>query len=780
MKRISSALFLFTLVFAPLAFGTVEAWSLSVLEISTAAAFLLFYLAAWLHKDSTLKVPGTLPLVLLLGIIGFQLLPLPISVVKILSPETYEVYSPLFQVGHEQNWLPLSVNQRATLHELLRFGSYGLLYVLTVQLLSEPGRLRKTAGVVVFLGSAIALLALIQNVGSPDKIYWLRKVPANASPFGPWINPNQFAGYMELVSPLAFGLFLFYRPRVRGHESFREKFVTFFTIPRIHLYLFLWFAASLMVFSVFVSLCRGGILAIIGGGVTFFLLYRRKFPGRSSYFFLTLAVAVVLAVSWFGWDIILSEFNQKIDSAGHIREGRLLLWQDTLALIRDFPLFGAGFGSFIHIYPLYKTFAGNLIYDHAHNDYLELLTDGGIVSLLLAAWFVISILVHGWEMIRRRRDRYAVFLGIGAISGIISLLVHSMTDFNLHNGAVGYYFFFLLGLLVASVNTRFSYGSSASLLKKQSPGLTVPAVIIGLAWCVFLVIFQVGSYRAWSGYESIENIYVNPHLGRKFLWKIAKTMDKAERQDPFQGLYSYKNGTALWYMGEKEAALEKYILAFRKNPLEGIFLQQLGLLQRDERIAEKLLEEGYRRTLNKDILIASYVEWLLWRGRRLRAIEVLSRSMHDAPGQAVAWIGLLREYSFSHEELEKIIPENSKTWVSFGRHLSSIGLEKEAVYFFDRAEKLLMVEKNPPMESYRNLISFFSRHGFYARALTVLRRAVEKLPDEPYFHLLLGEYYQKENIVYRAKEEFERVLFLDPGNKKAVQALRKLGFADSY
>lgn len=780
MKRLSSALFLFTLVFAPLAFGTVEAWSLSIVEISTAAAFFLFYLSAWFHKDSTLKVPGILPLVLLLGVIGLQLLPLPVSVVKVLSPQTYAVYSPLFQVGHEQGWLPLSVNQRAALHELLRFGSYGLLYVLTVQLLSDPGRLRKTAGMVVFLGSAIALLALIQNVGSPDRIYWLRKVPANANPFGPWINPNQFAGFMELVSPLAFGLFLFYRPRVRSSESFREKFVTFFTIPRIHLYLFLWFGAVLMVLSVFVSLCRGGILSIIAGGVVFFFLYRRKFPGRSSFIFLTLAVAVVLAISWFGWDIILSEFNQKIDSAGHIREGRLLLWKDTLALIRDFPLFGAGFGSFIHIYPLYKSFAGSLIYDHAHNDYLELLTDGGVVSLLLATWFVVTVLLHGWKMIRVRRDRYAVFIGIGAISGIVSLLVHSVTDFNLHNGAVGYYFFFLLGLLVASVNARFSYGGSASLLKKQPPGLTLPIVFFGLAWCVCVVIVQVGSYRAWSGYQSIKNIYVNPHLGRKLLWKIAGTMDKAERQDPFHGLYSYKNGTALWYMGEKRAALEKYILAFRKNPLEGIFLQQLGLLQKDERIAEKLLEEGYRRTLNKDILIASYVEWLLWGGQRSRAVEVLSRSMHDAPGQAVAWAGLLREYSFSHEELEKIIPENSKIWVDFGRHFSNLGLKKEAVYFFDRAEKLLMEEENPAMESYSSLIRFFYRQGFDARALNVLRRAVEKLPNEPCFHLLLGHYYQKENIVYRAKEEFERVLFLDPGNKKAVKALRQLGFADSY
>jgi O-antigen ligase len=780
MKRISYGLFVFGLVFTPLAFGTVEAWSLAVVEISTAAAFLFFYLSSWFHKDSTLKVPGILPLVLFLAFMGSQLLPLPIAVVKFISPETYSVYAPLFQVSNDFNWIPLSVNQRATLHELMRIGSYGMVYILTVQLLSDPARLRKTASLVVFLGSAIALLAVIQNVGSPHRIYWLRDVPANSNPFGPWINPNQFAGYMELVSPLAFGLFLFYRPRVRGNESFREKFVTFFTVPRVHLYLFLWTGAVLMILSVFISLCRGGILSIIAGGLVFFFLFKKKFPAKSGFIFWILLAAVFLAISWFGWDIVLSEFNQKFDSAGHLREGRLGLWKDTLGIIKDFPLFGAGFGSFLLLYPLYKTLPGNLIYDHAHNDYLELLTDGGTVSLLLAGWFVASILLHGWKMIRKRRDRYAIFLGMGAISGVISLLVHSMTDFNLHNGAVGFYFFFLLGVVVASVNTRFSFSSSASLLKKQSMGTAGLITLAGLAWCVFVMVVQIGTYRAWSGYESVRKIYVNPHLAKKILWKIADTMDEAELQDPLHGLYSYKYGTVLWHLGEKDTALEKYILAFRKNPLEGVFLQQLGLLQQDQKIAGKLLEEGYRRTLRKDILIQSYVEWLLWRGYRTRAVKVLSRCLRDSPGQAVGWSSLLRDYSFTHEELESILPDNARTWVDFGEHMSASGFKEESLYFFNRAEELLGKEETPAIESYRNLIRYFYRMGKDDRALNLLRHAVEKLPDEPYFHVLLGEYYQKEGIVFRAKEEFERTLFLDPGNKKAIKGLRRLGFADSY
>ena len=91
------------------------------------------------------------------------------------------------------------------------------------------------------------MLAIVQQVGSPERIYWLRAVPDNASPFGPWINPNQFAGFMEMMSPLALSLFLFYRPRLHGRESLREKVVNFFTMPGSNLYLFLGCAATLMV-----------------------------------------------------------------------------------------------------------------------------------------------------------------------------------------------------------------------------------------------------------------------------------------------------------------------------------------------------------------------------------------------------------------------------------------------------------------------------------------------------------------------------------------------------
>lgn len=780
MKNYSFYLFIFALIFAPLAFGTVEQWSLVILELTMATAYVLFFVKAWFGKDDILKIPGLLPLLLLLGLMAFQMVPLPVSLVKIISPGTYSVYDPVLSIAGNSDWISLSVNKRATLHEMLRVCSYCLIYILTIQLLSNPQKLKKTVSIVVLLAAAIAFLAIVQAVGSPDLIYWFRQVPDNASPFGPWINPNQFAGYIELMCPLAFGLFLFYKPRVRGDESWREKFVSFFTVPGIHWHLFLGFGTVLMALSVFVSLCRGGMLSLIVSGVVFLFLVKLKFPARGRATFFVIILCLFMAISWFGWGIIISEFDQGFDSSGQISDGRLAQWSNVLEIIKDFPVFGAGFGSFFHIYPLYKTISDNYIYDHVHNDYLELFTDGGLIGFILAAWFVLAVLFHGLKMIHVRRDRYAVLVGIGAISGIVALLAHSVTDFNMHNGAVGLYFFFLCGLVVASVNIRFShYSSSTSLLKPQSRRRSLLLTIIGVFLMFVTAATQGGAFLAWSSLNAVADIYVNKQLSEKYLQKIADNMQRAVFWDPLEGAYSYKLGTVKWYLDEKDEAIQDHILAVKKNPMEGVFLQQLGLLVEEES-GKQLIEVGYARALDKEKLVLNYAEWLLWKGRRADAITVMKDRLLHNHKDIISWMPLLNSHSFSRQELAEILPLTVGAWMEYGRYCEINDKLSDAEFFFENGAELLSEIVDPDPRWFSAIINFYRRQGEDAKSLAVLRQAVERVPDSSYFHVLLGDHYQKQGIIYRAKEEFERALILEPANARARSKLRKLGFADSY
>ena len=346
-------IYIFVLLFAPLAFGSMELWSLATVEVLTGVTAVVLFVAVWMKKQRLVVVPGLLPLLLLVVFMALQLVPLPPSLVKIIAPASFDAYAPLFAVGGEQ-WVPLTVYPKATLQELLRIGSYGLIYVVTVQLLSDHVRLRRTLSIIIWLAAGIAFLSIVERVSSPDTLFWLRAAPKGTSPFGPWINANQYAGFMEMLSPLAIALFLFYKPRISRKVNLRSRIVAFFTVPGGNLHMLYGLAAVVITMSVFVSLCRGGILTISVAILIFMLLYNLKKPQQGRGAVLLITCCILVTVSWFGWDTVIREFNNGVNAEGELSDGRFDLWRDTFILIKDFWLFGSGFGTYLDIYPSYK------------------------------------------------------------------------------------------------------------------------------------------------------------------------------------------------------------------------------------------------------------------------------------------------------------------------------------------------------------------------------------------------------------------------------------------
>ncbi len=780
MKGLPLLLLTGALIFAPLAFGTVEHWSIWALELIIATAALLHFGGAWFFRRKPLVMPGAIPLLLLLALMGLQIVPLPPAVVKLLSPQTYAAYLPALDLSNQGQWLPLSINQKVTIQEMLRIAAYALAYMLTVQLLSCPRALKRTVDIVVFLAIGVALLAILQNFSSPGKIYWFRAVPENAHPFGPWINPNQFSGYIEMLSPLALALFLFYKPRIASDATWRERLVNMFTRPASNRYFYYGFGATLLVFAVFVSLCRGGIISVTLASVTFAILYSTKKLHRSRLTLFLMICCVFLAVSWFGWDVVLKEFNHGFDSEGLIRDARTTLWMDSLRIIRDFPVIGSGFGTFQLIYPSYQTLPGHSIFVHAHNDYLELLTDGGVVGFLLAAWFVVAVLRHGWKKVRIRRDQYAVLVGIGAISGIFAMLMHSVTDFNMRNGAVGLYFFFLCGLLVASVNARFSYSGQTTLLQDMphSRAGLLALLAAGLLFATMLI--QTGVAMGRREYNEVRKVYISGRLAADRLQELARRLETAMRHDPFEGMYPFTMGTVQWFLKDRDKAQHFYLQAALDSPMEGVYLQRLGFFLEDEKKGGELIRESYRRALTKDELAISMVEWLLAKGLRDEAGDVLKERLMVHPQLLGRVMPLIRLYSISREEVESILPPNAEAWLQYADIRQQMGDREDAAFSIGKARAYLAEEPSPDPWWYQQIVTFYRTAGQELRALDVLREAVERLPENASFHIQLGEYYEKEGIIYRAKEEYERALILDPASDAAKSRLRRLGFADSY
>ncbi len=766
-----------TLIFAPLAFGAAEPWSMMVVQLLTGCGCLCLAWS-WGRGDgrSLYRVPGVLPLILLLLWIFLQCVPLPVTFVRTFAPSVYEVYRPVLEISGHDLLMPLTVNQRATLFEGMRIATYVLLYILTVQILSSGRYLRKTVWIVAWLAIGIAFLAIIQKFTSPDRIYWFRATPPNAGTVGPWVYHNHYAGFMEMVLPLVLALFFFYRPTVDPDRPLRNRVAALFSSSGSDLHFLLGFGAIVIVASVFVSLSRGGIISLGLASVFFLVVVPRRVLRTRLPTYAFLLTGAVLLVTWFGWGNVAAKFGAVLSRTGGIEDVRLVVWRDSVRIISDFLLTGTGFATFFHVYPLYTTLTTGFVIDHAHNDYLELLTDGGLIGFSLAAWFVLAVLREGWSKIGIRRDRYAVFLSVGAMTGIIAILLHGVTDFNMRNGANGLYFFFLCGLLVSAGNTRLYYRTRPTLLAGAGAGSGKVLLAAGFLLAATALLVRGGGIVAGVGYAGIADTYLSGKLNREKLERVAATARRAGRYDPLEGKYSFALGSALIFLKQPEGAMTSFMQAARKDPLSGVFLQRLALVlaSTDRAAAEELMHTAYARALNKEYLVLTWADWLLSMNERDKAVTMLGKVFADNPLLTEKFLPILSRYSFDREEVTAMLPDSVSSWYHYGALLEKRGDLEGAEFYRTRALDFLDAEEMIQPWFFSQLYRFYLRRSEEDKAVAVLRRAIEVLPDEPSFHVYLGDYYRAAGIRYRAREEYEQALLLEPADDRVRRKLEKL------
>jgi len=132
--------------------------------------------------------------------------------------------------------------------------------------------------------------------------------------------------------------------------------------------------------------------------------------------------------------------------------GRLIIYENTIDLIKSYPLFGTGVGTYIYAYTMFQKKDVGALTDHAHNDYLELLADAGLIGgsvLILFVWGVVFYLFVKW---RKRRNYFVRGVVLGCILGLVALLIHSISDFNFQIPANTVYFITLMSLGLRTVH----------------------------------------------------------------------------------------------------------------------------------------------------------------------------------------------------------------------------------------------------------------------------------------------------------------------------------------
>ena len=569
MATLLYRLFIFLLIFSPLAFGTVELWSLAVMETLAILALVLLFFRN--KKEVFYQVPGIVPLVLFLVYVLIQLVPLPAGFIRFISPNTYSLYHETVGIVEPVGWMSISVNKRATLGEFFRFAAYAGLYVVTIQLLTKKELLKDTVRTAVVFASVLAIIALLQDVLSNDKIFWFRKVSVAGipfAPFGPFVNRNHFAGFMLMMFPIALSLFVHYKPLVH-YGTVRDRIAEIFIQQRTSIYVLLGFSGLLMATAIFVARSRGAIISLILTSIFLMamLLVKGRVKRQGGLLFILTLVLLVFSVGWFGWEPIFEKFGNMRNAHGDIAESRLPIWRDCADIIRDFPSTGAGFGTFLHTYPGYhRSYPGKEILGHAHNDYMELVTDGGVIGFLLAAWFLIAVLFKSFRVFGERKEPFSICLYLGSITGIIAFLMHSFTEFNFHIGANGLYFFFLAGLAVSAANTRLRHESKDTNLKEiRSPLWKIFGVPAGVLLIGSLV-FNVGGLMGEVYCSPFQANAPKEDISRERLLKMSNAAYKAARFDPLEAAYPFEAARAETLLTNSSAALANCLLYTSPSP----------------------------------------------------------------------------------------------------------------------------------------------------------------------------------------------------------------------
>lgn len=419
---------------ATLLYGGVDSVSLGLLSIITAAILVFWLMESWatgeFHFSSNplqLSIIG----LILLGLV--QLLPLggagiPAGTLSV-EPST-----------------ALTLDPFATRLFVVRLVAYLIFFAAALSFLPGADRAKKLVVAIVIFGSIVAFIGILQRLADPEAIYGIRQ-PAMAIPFGPFVNQHHFAAFMEMTAGLAFGL-LFGRGLKRDRKPF------------------LMIAAALMSIGLVFTGSRGGVLSF--AGVIFFTvaasywLRRDKTkadgpqtkPARFALAVASVALALVVIGSVFylgGGDSLLRGIGVQ-ESYVDVSSGRIHFWGVALKIFAANPVLGAGLDSFGVAFTQFDTTSGLLRVEQAHNDYLQILSDGGIVGFACVAAFVMLLFWKGLKAVAAQRDEFYRSVIIGSLAGCFGIAIHSFFDFPLRTPSNALFFLLLAALATATTS----------------------------------------------------------------------------------------------------------------------------------------------------------------------------------------------------------------------------------------------------------------------------------------------------------------------------------------
>jgi O-antigen ligase len=436
---LNSAIFalLFTMmIFSAIAYGAVDPWTLGI-NCVLAGLILILWLADSIFTKRLRFSTNVLQLPLL-GLIF-------IGLIQLLPLRTSGLPSDLLSVPATAT---LSLSPFPTQMFVVQLCVYLIFFAAALTFLDSEKRVQKAVFIIITFSSLMAFFGIIQSLSGTDWIYGIRQVTYSV-PFASFINRHHFAAFMEMTIGLTLSL-------LYGGSTKKDK------------KLLLIIAVILMGIAVILTGSRGGILSLLGVVAFVTILNLTNKPQKNNDFetdssfaksyanliligsSFALLLALLGSVLFLGGDGALMRGVGMTEQAD-FSTGRTHFWKTTLQIIADNPIIGTGLDSFGMPFTKYNTWNGNMRVVQAHNDYLQILSDAGILGFACAAAFIFLLFKKGLKLVKETNDLFGRGVIIGSLAGCFGILMHSFVDFPLRTSSNSLVFLMLAVLATTSI-----------------------------------------------------------------------------------------------------------------------------------------------------------------------------------------------------------------------------------------------------------------------------------------------------------------------------------------
>jgi putative inorganic carbon (HCO3(-)) transporter len=375
-----------------------------------------------------------------------QILPLPASLIELISPNRLSNH---LNLASPMPWYYLSTDLGQSQISFIKSLGYFCVFLSCLVLIDNEKHIRRLLLVLLLSGTFQAIYGVLE-VLSGSGFSLVFDFPINGPATGSFVYKNHFANFLLLCLSAGIGLMVIDIEINKSQQSrdWRISLISTLLSSKTLVRLCL----AIMVIALVMSRSRMGNVAffsaIIGVSVFTLLLDRKKSKGLGILIVSMLIIDLFIVSQWFGLDKV----QQRLAATSLSQETRDEVVLDSLPIVKNHPIIGTGAGSYYSVFPGYKKSIINSFYDHAHNDYLQMLIEYGVLGFVFLGLLVLFSFIKAMTALKKNASPISKGTAFACLLAFLGMLIHISVDFPLQAPANAVYFVIFIALSMVSTN----------------------------------------------------------------------------------------------------------------------------------------------------------------------------------------------------------------------------------------------------------------------------------------------------------------------------------------